>query len=120
MRKKIRVIQVAFIATMLTLLCHIPGWADTYFRDVVNTTMERQIEERRSEIDAQMQHNIRQALHDKNTQEQIQGILRNAVAAELEENGESHLRKVIERRAPHAMPFLFPDETHNSPTTSGG
>jgi hypothetical protein len=117
-----KIVYTSIIASCLFLLCNIPYWADSYFRSVVTTIIAGQIEERRGEIDTQMQKNIQDALHNEETQEQIQGILRQAVAAELEENGESHLRRVIERRAPHAIPLLFPNSTANrdSSATSGG
>ena len=87
-----------------------PGAVDRYFRAVVHEVISQQIEDRKSEIDQQMRDNIEYALHDENTQQEIKAILQQAVAQELEQNGESHLRRIIEQRAPHAIPLLFPNE----------
>jgi hypothetical protein len=106
---------------VLPLIVLLPGAADHYFRTVVQETIEQQIESRKSEIDQQMRDNIEYALHDKETQQEIQSLLQQAVAQELEQNGESHLRRIIEQRAPQAIPLLFPDETtRNSSNVSRG
>tara|TARA_B100001113_G_scaffold318714_1_gene286912 strand:- start:269 stop:631 length:363 start_codon:yes stop_codon:yes gene_type:complete len=99
------------ILIAIPTIFYLPGKADQYFRAVVHETIENQIDSRKEEIDQQMRANIEYALHDQDTQKEIKIILQQAVAQELEENGESHLRRIIEQRAPHAVPLLFPDQT---------
>lgn len=102
-------VKVLLILVLIISAVQLPTVADKYFRQVVKEIIEQQIDQRRDEIDQQMKDNINDALQDENTQKQVQSILRAAVAAELQENGESYLRDVIEKRAPHAMPLLFPN-----------
>jgi len=112
-----RILYVCLITLLPFIGIYGFGKADNYFREVINQAIENQIEQRRDEIDAQIQANLQQALKDEKTQREVQIILQRAVAAELEENGESHLRQVIERRAPHAIPFLFPESKSTSRTS---
>lgn len=92
----------------LLLIIHVPSWADTYLREVVSDAIEKQVENRRGEINDQIKKNIREALKDEKTQEEVQILLQEAVSTELEKNGEQHLRRIIQEKAPHALPLLFP------------
>ena len=80
--------------------------AHCYAEHLVTTVIENQIEQREDQIRAEMKVAIKDALKDKKTQEEVQHLLNDAVAKELETHGEEHVMSIIKKRYPRLMPFL--------------
>lgn len=78
----------------------------TYAEHLVRTAIREEISARESQIKAEMETAVENALQDPQTQEKVQQLLNQAVAKELEQNGETHVTNIIQRRYPRLMPFL--------------
>jgi len=108
MSKKLWFGIVFGILVIVTLI--IGPMADSYIRDVANQALARQIDQRRPELEAQMKSEIKSSidlmLKNKKARTKIALLLQDAVAVELEANGEKHIRKIIMRKYPALAAFL--------------
>ena len=78
----------------------------TYAEHLVRTAIKEEIDAREAQIKAEMESAVENALQDPQTQEKVQRLLNEAVTKELEQNGETYVTNIIQRRYPRLMPFL--------------